>query len=94
MTASVAGVILAGGLSRRMGGGDKSLKILGDRPMLTHVIERLAAQVEAIAINANGDPGRLVLFGLPVIADPITRAHVPSGCAISTSRSTPQAPST
>lgn len=71
MTASVAGIVLAGGLSRRMGGGDKSLKLLGERPMLQHVIERLATQVADIAINANGDPDRFAQFGLPIIADSI-----------------------
>ena len=71
MTVRVAGVVLAGGLSRRMGGGDKSLKMLGGRPMLAHVIDRLIPQVLAAAINANGDPARLRQFGLPVIADPI-----------------------
>lgn len=63
------GVILAGGLSRRMGGGDKSLRDLGGRPMLAHVIERLAPQCAGLAINANGDPARFASFGLPVWPD-------------------------
>ena len=69
----VAGVILAGGLSRRMGGGDKALLPLGDRPMLAHVIDRLAPQVAAgaMAINANGDGGRFAAFGLPVLPDAV-----------------------
>ncbi len=67
----VAGVILAGGLSRRMGGGDKPLLDLAGRPMLAHVIDRLAPQVGALALNANGDPARFAPFDLPVIADPI-----------------------
>jgi molybdopterin-guanine dinucleotide biosynthesis protein A len=71
MTPRVAGVALAGGLSRRMGGGDKSLKPLGGRPMLARVIETFAPQVVTMAINANGDPARLSQFELPVIADPI-----------------------
>lgn len=66
---SVAGVILAGGLSRRMGGGDKTLMPLAGRPMLAHVIDRLRAQVQPVALNANGDPARFAGFGLPVIAD-------------------------
>jgi molybdopterin-guanine dinucleotide biosynthesis protein A len=68
---SVTGVILAGGQSRRMGGGDKGLLDLGGRPMLAHVAERLAPQVARIVINANGDPARFVAFGLPVVADTI-----------------------
>lgn len=68
----IAGIILAGGLSRRMGGGDKGLLALDDRPMLAHVIERLRGQVGgAIAINANGDPARFEAFGLPVVPDTI-----------------------
>ncbi|MCY4169237.1 MAG: NTP transferase domain-containing protein, partial [Rhodobacter sp.] len=60
------GVILAGGLSRRMGGGDKTLLTLGDRPVLAHVIERLRRQVGAMALSANGDPERFSGFGIPV----------------------------
>ncbi|MEZ5669384.1 MAG: molybdenum cofactor guanylyltransferase MobA [Alphaproteobacteria bacterium] len=70
-TPPVAGVILAGGLSRRMGGGDKGLRLLGGRPLLGHVIARAQPQVRALALNANGDPARLAGFGLPVVADSI-----------------------
>lgn len=62
-------VILAGGLSSRMGGGDKVLLELNGQPLLAHVIARLAPQVGPLAINANGDPARLARFGLPVLAD-------------------------
>lgn len=65
------GVILAGGLATRMGGGDKGLLSLGGRPLLAHVIDRLAPQVAGLALNANGDPGRFAQFGLPVIADSV-----------------------
>ena len=65
------GVILAGGLATRMGGGDKGLFALGDTTILGHVIERLAPQVDAIALNANGDPERFGTLGLPVLADSI-----------------------
>lgn len=65
------GVILAGGLATRMGGGDKSLRALQGRPILAHVIERLRPQVEAMALNANGDPTRLANWGLPVIPDSV-----------------------
>jgi molybdopterin-guanine dinucleotide biosynthesis protein A len=68
---SVTGIILAGGQSRRMGGGDKGLLDLSGKPMLAHVIDRLRPQVGAIAINANGDPARFARFGLPVIADTV-----------------------
>ncbi|HRO13919.1 MAG TPA: molybdenum cofactor guanylyltransferase MobA [Paracoccus sp. (in: a-proteobacteria)] len=62
----VAGIVLAGGLSRRMGGGDKALLDLGGRPMIAHVVDRLGC---ARAISANGDPARFADFGLPVLAD-------------------------
>ena len=67
----VTGVLLAGGLSRRMGGGDKCLQDLGGRPMLRHVVEALAPQVGGLVLNANGDPARFAAFGLPVVPDPI-----------------------
>ncbi|MEO1104677.1 MAG: molybdenum cofactor guanylyltransferase MobA [Pseudomonadota bacterium] len=71
MSDGVPGVILAGGLARRMGGGDKALLTLGGRPILAHVIERLAPQTAALALNANGDPARFSAYGLPVLADTI-----------------------
>jgi len=72
----IAGILLAGGQSRRMGGGDKGLLDLCGRPMIAHVIERLAPQVgENLMINANGDPARFAPFGLPVVADTIS-GHV------------------
>jgi len=65
------GVILAGGLATRMGGGDKGRLDLGGRTILEHVIARLGPQVGAMALNANGDPARFADLGLPVIADTI-----------------------
>ncbi|MEH6359077.1 MAG: molybdenum cofactor guanylyltransferase MobA, partial [Pseudomonadales bacterium] len=65
----IAGVILAGGLARRMGGGDKSLLKLGNRPLLDQVIERAGSQVDTLVLNANGDPTRFAAYGLPVAAD-------------------------
>lgn len=66
---STVGVILAGGLARRMGGGDKGLRLVGGQTVLERVIERLRPQVDALIINANGDPARFVSLGLPVVAD-------------------------
>jgi molybdopterin-guanine dinucleotide biosynthesis protein A len=66
---NVVGLLLAGGQSRRMGGGDKSLRLLGGKPLLAHVIERLEPQVTTLVLNANGDPARFAGFGLPVVAD-------------------------
>ena len=65
----IAGVVLAGGLARRMGGGDKGLRLVGGRPILAWVIERARPQVVALALNANGDPARLSRFGLPIVPD-------------------------
>jgi molybdopterin-guanine dinucleotide biosynthesis protein A len=64
-------MILSGGRSSRMGGGDKGLLRLDRQPMLAHVIARIRPQVSEIAINANGDAGRFHQFRLPVMADTI-----------------------
>ncbi len=66
-----AGVILAGGQSRRMGGGDKGLLTLAGETLLDRVIDRLAPQVAELALNANGDPARFPT-DLPIISDSIT----------------------
>ncbi|WP_353645268.1 molybdenum cofactor guanylyltransferase MobA [Mesorhizobium sp. WSM2239] len=65
------GVVLAGGLARRMGGGDKSMRRIGGRTILDHVLERLAPQCDGVVLNANGDPARFARFGLPVVADTV-----------------------
>jgi molybdenum cofactor guanylyltransferase len=67
----IVGVLLSGGQSRRMGGGDKALRDLGGQPMLAHVIQRLRPQVGPMVINANGDPVRFAAFGLPVAPDTV-----------------------
>lgn len=71
MSRDIAGIILAGGLSRRMGGGDKTLLALGGRPLLDHVVARLAPQVGPLVLSANGDPARFEAVGLPVLADTV-----------------------
>lgn len=65
------GVVLAGGLASRMGGGDKGLLPLAGRPILSHVLDAMHPQVAGLAINANGDPARFSEFGLPVLPDSI-----------------------
>lgn len=65
------GVILAGGLATRMGGGDKGLLSLGGQSLMARVIDRLSPQVRQIALNANGDGARFDDFGLPVLPDSI-----------------------
>jgi molybdopterin-guanine dinucleotide biosynthesis protein A len=64
-------VLLAGGLARRMGGGDKPLRLLHGRPLLDHVIARIRPQVQALVLNANGDPARFAPWGLEVVPDPL-----------------------
>ena len=62
-------MLLAGGLARRMGGGDKPMRRIGGRTILERVIARLTPQCDGLILNANGDPARFAAFGLPVIAD-------------------------
>lgn len=68
---TVFGVILAGGLATRMGGGDKAMREVGGRRLFDRVIDRLRPQVGAMAINANGELKRLATFGLPIIPDDV-----------------------
>ena len=65
------GVLLAGGLARRMGGGDKPMRQIAGQTILARVIARLAPQCDGLLLNANGDPARFAAFGLPVIADTV-----------------------
>jgi molybdopterin-guanine dinucleotide biosynthesis protein A len=64
-------VLLAGGLARRMGGGDKPMRTIAGKTILERVIARLQPQCSALILNANGDPARFAGFGLPVIADSV-----------------------
>ena len=63
------GVLLAGGLARRMGGGDKPMREICGRTILSRVIARLTPQCDGLILNANGDPSRFASFALPVIPD-------------------------
>jgi molybdopterin-guanine dinucleotide biosynthesis protein A len=65
------GLILAGGLARRMGGGDKPRTMIGRQTILSRVIERLAPQCTRLILNANGDPARFADTKLPVIPDDV-----------------------
>ncbi len=67
----VVGLVLSGGRSSRMGGGDKCLLRLGGESVLTRILRGLKTQVVEVIINANGDPSRFAEFGLPVVADSI-----------------------
>jgi len=67
----IVGLLLAGGQSRRMGGGDKALRVIGGVSLLERVIERMRPQVETLVLNANGDPARFAGFGLPVVPDSV-----------------------
>ena len=71
MTIEIPGVLLAGGLARRMGGGDKPMRSIAGKTILERVIARLAPQCDGLILNANGDPARFAAFGLPVIADSV-----------------------
>jgi len=65
------GLVLAGGLARRMGGGDKALITIGGLTILDRVLARLRPACTGIILNANGDPARFARYGLPVIPDSV-----------------------
>jgi molybdenum cofactor guanylyltransferase len=71
VTSGTLGVLLAGGLARRMGGGDKPLRTIGGRTILERAIERFAPQCAALILNANGDPARFAATGLTVVPDEV-----------------------
>jgi molybdenum cofactor guanylyltransferase len=65
------GLVLAGGLARRMGGGDKALLKIGAATILERVLDRLSPQCSRLILNANGDPARFAFTHLPVVADEV-----------------------
>jgi molybdopterin-guanine dinucleotide biosynthesis protein A len=65
----ITGLILAGGLGRRMGGVDKGLQLCAERPLVAYVIERMAPQVGSLLISANRNPESYAALGYPVVAD-------------------------
>ena len=65
----VVGLLLAGGVGGRLGGGDKCLRPLGGKSILAHIVARARPQVRALVLNANGDAARFEAFDLPVAAD-------------------------
>lgn len=71
MSEATLGVLLAGGLARRMGGGDKPMAQVGGVPILARGVAAMRPQCAALVVNANGDPARFAEFGLPVIADDV-----------------------
>jgi molybdopterin-guanine dinucleotide biosynthesis protein A len=71
MRTETFGLVLAGGLARRMGGGDKALIRIGHQTILERALARLAPQVSGIVLNANGDPARFAASALPVVADSV-----------------------
>jgi molybdenum cofactor guanylyltransferase len=66
---AIPGILLAGGLARRMGGGDKPMRRIAGRTILERTIARLGPQCDGLVLNANGDPARFGAYGLPVVAD-------------------------
>ena len=68
---SILGLVLAGGLARRMGGGDKARIRIGGKTILERVLARLAPQCGSMILNANGDPARFGDTGLPVVPDTV-----------------------
>ncbi|MBU1235416.1 MAG: molybdenum cofactor guanylyltransferase [Gammaproteobacteria bacterium] len=68
-TTPTTGLILAGGLGRRMGGGDKGLEMLDGQPLVAHVIGRFSPQVDKLIINANRNAEAYAAFGYPVVGD-------------------------
>jgi molybdopterin-guanine dinucleotide biosynthesis protein A len=71
MMTEIPGLLLAGGLARRMGGGDKPLRVIAGKTILERVVARLEPQCRVLILNANGDPARFSQYDFPVVADSI-----------------------
>ena len=71
MTLKPLGLVLAGGLARRMGGGDKARITIGGETILSRVLARLKPQCSGVILNANGNPARFADTGLPVVPDSV-----------------------
>lgn len=69
MKTTISGVVLAGGMSRRMGGPEKALMMLDGMPLVAHAAARLRPQVASLILNANGDPARFASLGYPIVPD-------------------------
>lgn len=67
----ITGLVLAGGMGRRMGSVDKGLVTFRDQPMVAHVIARLKPQVDLVIINANRSVAEYAALGHPVIGDEV-----------------------
>jgi molybdenum cofactor guanylyltransferase len=74
---TVMGAIIAGGTSSRMGGQEKAFLMLGGKPLLAHVIDRLAPQVDGLIINSNGIPFRFAKFHAAVVPDLVDDLNTP-----------------
>ena len=70
-TPPTLGLVLAGGLARRMGGGDKARLRIGGATILQRVLACIGPQCDRVIVNANGDPARFADTGLPVVADSV-----------------------
>ena len=74
---NVVGVLLAGGASRRFGGGDKCLRLLGQKTLLQRVADRANPQVGRLILNASGDADRFKDYDLEVVSDCIEGSFGP-----------------
>ena len=86
--ASIAGVILAGGLSRRMGGVSKAHELLGGKPLIQHVIDRLQPQLGSLVLSVERESEEFADYGLVQVADPEPGSCGPLGGLLAAMRQT------